>query len=133
MSSWSTYTKVSALHWYSYYWYLVYHIDKIVSTKQGEYFLYSFTSLKVLCEIVQFLLNTVIIVNLFLGPALRICDHHHNVWVRYIDNTEIIVWCMSSILIHMTYFSVYTICISEHYREIVSYIPIPSQQVSVIL
>ena len=39
---------------------------------------------------------------------------------------------MSSILIHMTYFSVYTICISEYYRAIVSYSPKPSQQVSAI-
>ena len=39
---------------------------------------------------------------------------------------------MSSILIQMTYFSVYTICISEHYRAIVSYIPTPIQQVSAI-
>ena len=48
-SSWSTYTKVSALHWYLVYW-----IDIIVRAIQGDCFLYSYTSLKGLCVIVQF-------------------------------------------------------------------------------
>ena len=68
-----------------------------------------------------------------LGPASRLRDTHSHVLVRYIDTTNITVWCMSSILIHMTYFSVYTIYTSENYREIVSYIQTPSQQVSEIL
>ena len=69
----------------------------------------------------------------FFGTASRICDCHCHVWVSYFDTTKITVWCMSSMLIHMTYFSFYTICISEHYRVIVSYIPTPIQQVSAIL
>ena len=68
-----------------------------------------------------------------LGPASRLCDSHGLVWVCYFDTTKIMFWCMSLILIHMTYFSVYTIFISEHYRVIVSYIPKPGQQVSAIL
>ena len=40
---------------------------------------------------------------------------------------------MSSILIHMTSISVYTIWMSEHYRAIVGYSPTPGQQVSAIL
>ena len=67
------------------------------------------------------------------GKASPFCDHHHHGWVRYIDNTKIMVWCISSILIHMTYSSVYKIWISEHYRAIDSYSPTPSQQVSEIL
>ena len=66
------------------------------------------------------------------GPASRLHYQHRHGWVRYIDTTEITVWCMSLILIHMTYFSVYTIFNSEHYRKIVSYIPTPSQRVSAI-
>ena len=68
-----------------------------------------------------------------LGPVLCIHDRHCHVWVRFINTTEIMVWCMSSILLHMTYFYVYTIFISELYREIFSYIPTPGQQVSAIL
>ena len=68
-----------------------------------------------------------------LGAASRLCDQHRRVRVRYIDTTIITVWFMSSILINMTYFSVNIICISEHYWEIVSYSPTPSQQLSVIL
>ena len=68
-----------------------------------------------------------------LGPASRLRDRHRHGWVCYIDTKKITVWCMSSILIHMTYFSVYKKYISEHYRAIVSYSPTPSQQVSVIL
>ena len=68
---------------------------------------------------------------LVLASHLRGC--HCHVWVLYIDTTTITVWCMSSILIHITYFSVHTICISEHYRAIVSYIPTPVQRVSAIL
>ena len=67
-----------------------------------------------------------------LGPESRLCHCHCHVWVCYFDTTKIMVWCMSSILIHMIYFSIYTIFISEHYRAIVSYCPTPSQQVSVI-
>ena len=67
-----------------------------------------------------------------LGSTSRLRDRHHHGWVRYIDTTKITVWCMSSILIHITYFFVYTICISEHYRAIVSYSPTPSQKVSEI-
>ena len=67
------------------------------------------------------------------GPASRLPHRHIHVWVRYFDTTKITVWCMSSILIHVTYFSVYTIWISEHYRAIVSYSPTPGQQVSAIL
>ena len=36
-SLWSTHTKVSALHWYPYYCGLVYHIDIIFRTIQGDY------------------------------------------------------------------------------------------------
>ena len=68
-----------------------------------------------------------------LGPELRLCDRHRHGWVCYINTTKIAVWCMSSILIHMTYFFVYTIFISEHHREIFSYSPAPSQQVCAIL
>ena len=39
---------------------------------------------------------------------------------------------MSLILIHMNYFSVSTIFISEHYRVIVGYSPTPGQQLSAI-
>ena len=46
---------------------------------------------------------------------------------------NITIWFMSSILIHMTYFCFYTICISEHYRAIFGYIPTPDQQISSIL
>ena len=46
---------------------------------------------------------------------------------------NITVWWMSLILIHMTYFSFYTIWILEHYRAIVGYIPTPGQQVDAIL
>ena len=71
--------------------------------------------------------------NLFCsGTASQLYDRHCHVWVRYINTTKITVWCMSLILIHMTYFSVYTICISEPYREIVSYSLPPSQRVSAI-
>ena len=68
-----------------------------------------------------------------LGTAQRICNFHRHMWVRYFDTTKNMVWCMSLILTYMTSFSVYTICISEHYRDIVSYSPTPVQQVSVIL
>ena len=68
-----------------------------------------------------------------LWPASRICDCHSHVWVRYINTTKITVWCMSLIWIHMTYFSVCTICISEHYRDVFTYIPTPGQKVSAIL
>ena len=37
-----------------------------------------------------------------LGPALNLRDLHNHVWERYIDTTIITVWCMSSILIHIT-------------------------------
>ena len=67
-----------------------------------------------------------------LGPKSRLCDCHCDLWVWYYNTTEITVWCMSSILIHMHSVSVKTICISEHYRAIVSYSLTPSQQVSVI-
>ena len=36
VSSWSTYTKVIALHWYSYYCGLVYFIDIIFRTIKGD-------------------------------------------------------------------------------------------------
>ena len=68
-----------------------------------------------------------------LGTASCLCDFHHHVWVRYIDTAKIMVWCMSLILIYMTYFSVFTIRISEIYWAIVSDIPTPGQQVSEIL
>ena len=67
------------------------------------------------------------------GPASHLRDRHRHVWVRYIDTTKITVWCMSSILIHMPNFSVYTISISEHYRSIVSYSPTPVWLVNEIL
>ena len=67
------------------------------------------------------------------GPASRLRDSHCHVWLRYIHTTNITIWCMSSILIHVTYFHVYTICISEQYRVIVSYSPKPSQHLSLIL
>ena len=66
-------------------------------------------------------------------PELRLLDCHYHGRVRYTNTTNITVWCMSSILIDMTYFYVYTICNSEHYRVIFSYIPTPGQQVSAIL
>ena len=37
-SLWSTYTKVSALHWYSYCWGLVYRINIICRTINGDCF-----------------------------------------------------------------------------------------------
>ena len=67
-----------------------------------------------------------------LRPASCLRGCHRYVWVRYINTTKITVWCMPLILIHMTYFSVYTICISEICRAIFSYSTTPSQQVSVI-
>ena len=69
---------------------------------------------------------------LFLGPASRLRDRHSHMWLRYIDITIIMVWCMSSILIRTTYFYFYTICNSEHYRVIVGYSPTPGQQVGAI-
>ena len=66
------------------------------------------------------------------SPASRLCGRHFHRWVRYIHTTKISVWCMSSVLMHITYFSVYTIFISEHYRNVVSYSSTPSQQVSAI-
>ena len=51
-----------------------------------------------------------------LGPASRICHHHRHVWVRYFDTTKIMVLCMSSILIHMPYFS-FIIIKSHHVRS----------------
>ena len=50
----------------SYYCVLVYHINIILGTIQGDCFLQSYTSLKCLCEIFLFLLNTVIIVTYFI-------------------------------------------------------------------
>ena len=44
-----------------------------------------------------------------LEPASRICHLHRHVWVRYFDTTKFIVCCMSSILIHMSYFYFYNI------------------------
>ena len=64
---------------------------------------------------------------------MRLCHSHCHMWVRYFDTTKIMVWFMSSILIHLTYFSVYTIWISEHYRVTVSYSQTSGQQVSAIL
>ena len=49
----------------SYYCGLVYCIDKILRIVQGDFFSQSYTLLEGLCEIVQFLLNTVIIVTSF--------------------------------------------------------------------
>ena len=49
----------------SYYCSLVYRIDKKVRTIQVDIFKQSYTWLKGLCEIVQFLLNTVIVVTSF--------------------------------------------------------------------
>ena len=66
-------------------------------------------------------------------PASRLHDRNCHMWVRYIDTTIFTFWRISSILIHMTYFSVYTICISENYKAIASYSPKPIQQVSAIL
>ena len=66
------------------------------------------------------------------GTEPRLCDYHNHVLVSYFHSMNIVVWCMSLILIHMTYFSVYTICISEHYREIFSYSPAKGQQVSAV-
>ena len=36
-----------------------------------------------------------------LGTALRLCDCHRHVWVRYIYTTKITVWCMSSLLLYI--------------------------------
>ena len=44
-----------------------------------------------------------------LGPELHLCHHHCHAQVRYFDTTKIMVWCMSSILIHMTHFSFYVL------------------------
>ena len=38
-SSWSTYTKVSALYWYLYYFGLVYRINLILRLIQGDFFI----------------------------------------------------------------------------------------------
>ena len=87
-----------------------------------------------LCEIVQFSLNTFIIVYSFVqGQHCVFLIAIIMVYFAISILCEITVWCMSSILIYMPYFSVYTICISEHCRAIVSYSSTPSQQVSVIL
>ena len=64
-SSWSTYTHVSALYWYEDHYGLVYCINVIFRTIQGECLLYSYTLLTCLCEIVKFLLVTVITVTTF--------------------------------------------------------------------
>ena len=131
-SSLSTDTKVSSIHWYSYYWYFVYRIEKIFRTEQGDCFL-------VLHFVKMFVWDRSVFTQYSsyfdffrLGPALRLCDRHRHVWVHYFNTTKITVWCMLSILMHMNYFSVYTISISEHYRAIVSYSPTPGQQVSTI-
>ena len=67
------------------------------------------------------------------GPASRLRDCYCHMWVCYIDTTIIKVCCISSVLIHMTCFSVFTIFVSDIYRAIVSYIPTSSQQLSAIL
>ena len=53
-SLWSTKTNISALYWYSYYWGLVYRINIIFRTIQGDCFLWSYSWWKYLCDIVQF-------------------------------------------------------------------------------
>ena len=39
-----------------------------------------------------------------LGPALHICDCACHMWVRFIDNTKIMVVCMSSLIFLYWYF-----------------------------
>ena len=56
----------------SYYCGLIYCRDKIFRTIQGDCFLQSYTSLNSLCEIVQFLPNTVIIVTYFAQGQHRV-------------------------------------------------------------
>ena len=71
-SLWSTYTNLSEIQWYSYYWYFFYRIETILRTKQGDCLLLSYTLLKVLCEIGQFLINIVIIVTSFVSGQHRV-------------------------------------------------------------
>ena len=74
----------------SYYLVLVYCIDILFKTIQGDCFLQSYTPLKGLCGIFLVLLNSVIIMtSFFLRPASRLCGRHHHGWVRYIDTTKI--------------------------------------------
>ena len=70
----------------SYYCGLVYRIDKLLRRIQGDCFLQSYTSLKVLWEIVQFLINTVTIVTSF-------------VWVQHCVFVIAIVTCECAIFI----------------------------------
>ena len=51
----------------------------------------------------------------------------------YIEIETITVWYISSIFIHINYFSFCEICNSERYRVIVGYSPTSDQQVSAIL
>ena len=86
------------------------------------FFIQSYTLLIGLCEIVQFLLNTVIImISFVLGK--------HRAFVAAIVTCEFAISILRKLrfgvchqnFIHMTYFSVYITCISELYRVIVSY------------
>ena len=56
----------------SYYWCLVYRIDKIIIKIQGDCILFYCTLFKSLCEIVQYLLKTVIIVTSFVWGQYRV-------------------------------------------------------------
>ena len=65
-----------------------------------------------------------------LGPELRLCHRHFHMWVRCFETTKIVVLCMSSILIHMSYFSFNIIpsyhVLSSEPRAVSSYLPIVS-------
>ena len=75
----------------SYYYDLVYRIDKILKRIQGDCFLQSYTSLKCLCEIVQFLLNTVIIVT-------SLVQNQHRVLVIAIVTGECAILIIQTLL-----------------------------------
>ena len=130
----STYTHVSSLYWYEDHYGLVYRIDILFRTIQGVTVRYSPTLFDRFVWIFSVFTQYSYYRDLFcLGPSSRLCDRHSHMQVRYIDITNITVWCMSLILIRMNCFYFYTICISEHYNLIVGYSPTPFLQVGVIL
>ena len=60
-----TYWVTVSYQYMSYWCGFVYHIDIIFRTIQGDYILYSYTSLKGFCDIFLYSINTVIIVTYF--------------------------------------------------------------------
>ena len=74
-----------------------------------------------MCEIVKFLLNTVIIaISFFLGPASHLRDCHSHRWVCFIDTTKITVFCMTSLLLSIDlrqycYFIMFYLKLSQNF------------------